>query len=806
MIKYLLLFYLSICVFPIAFSQSPQDLLPQLRDKYKLEKISLHTDKSYYLAGDTIWFKAYVMADDHPSIESSKISVSLINDSNKTVTKLILPIIYSSAVGNIQLPNDMRGGTYSLQAFTDYMAVRDKEHFYNRSIQIASIISPVVNKEIDFQPTVQFFAESGIIIDGIYNSIAFKCTDQFGYPINGRGTIIDGDGNDIHSFEASHNGMGKLRIKPIENQTYQAKILFENGVVQSFPLPASKTTGVGFESSISMKEIVAEINCTRLLSEAWRPSYMLLTENNILIARNDLPAKEMLTVKIPTNFLPTGILKVAIFSASHQPLLERIFFINNDNYSLEANFKILKKSLEPGGKQIFEINVDDTLNTNLSIAVVDAAYDSTTSSTTNIVSDLLLTEELKGYVHDPTQYFYKNDIITKRNVDLVMMTNGWRRYNWEKIMKGYLPNFPEVKKGYISFQGNLVDKETNKPIDGGSLPTIFKNKKGILGNINIPIDSVGNFALNDLIASDTITIDVLGAYNKYLKKIDLKNLQMKITSMPISAGLTISPLVTLKNRSTFKLPEERLKYYNELGLDKVVTLSNVKIEANKRWENTTEINDKYTRGSLFTSGELRSYDFVSDPIKGNTTQNLFNYAIGRFAGITLGRRNGDDFFIFRSSFSLAGGSSPMTIVIDNVEAPASTLKTIPVSDIALVKIYSSNLLFSTQSGGLMAVFTKRGEDRNTNGAASDKITLNIEGYSSVKEFYNPDDLAIEKARINKKPDNRSTIYWNPMIRLNEDNKNVALSFYNSDAAKKYRVIVQGFNSAGKLYYLEKIIE
>jgi hypothetical protein len=532
---------------------------------------------------------------------------------------------------------------------------------------------------------------------------------------------------------------------------------------------------------------------------------MLISENNILIAKNVLPAKDLLTVKIPTNQLFTGILKVALFTATDQPLVERIFFINNNNYSLDANFKVSKKSLEPAGKQVYELSVDDTLNTNLSIAVIDVAYDSTSSSNNNIVSDLLLTEELKGYVHNPTEYFYKNDIITKRNVDLVMMTNGWRRYNWEKIMKGYLPKYPDHKKGYISFAGSLYNKEANKPIEGGTLTTIFRNKKEVLGNINIPIDSAGNFVLNDLIASDTIIIDVLGAYNKYQKKLELRNLNMQITSMPISAGLTISPLVTLKNRSVFKIPDERLKYYNDLGLNKVVTLESVKIEAKSRWENTTEVNDRYTSNSLFSSGELRSYDFVSEPIKGNTTQNLFSYAVGRFSGVTLGRSNGEEFFNFRGLNSLTG-TSKMTIVVDNVEVNASILRTIPVSDIALVKIYSANLLFSTQAGGLMAVFTKKGEDRNALGGPSDKMTLNIEGYTPIKEFYSPDDLAIEKARINKKADNRSTIYWNPMVRLNEETKNLTLSFYNSDKATKHRVIIQGFNSAGKLFYLEKIIE
>lgn len=798
---------LSCLVFSIfAKAQLPQDKLELLREKYKLEKISIHTDKSFYLAGDTIWFKAYVMADGNPSIESSKISVRLVNDSNNTVVNLILPIVFSSAAGTMQLPNDMKGGTYSLQAFTDYMAVRDKENFYNRSIEIANIAAPITTKAIDFKPNVVFFPEGGHIIEGIFNTIAFKYSDQFGYPVNGKGEIVDATGTSLQRFEASHNGMGKIRLKAFANEKYFAKITFDNGIQQLFPLPASEAIGVGYESNINAAEILVEVNNAKILNDSWRPAYMLITQNNILIAKNELPNSPLLTVKIPTDKLETGIVKVTLFTASNQPLVERLYFVNNDNYSLEADFKIVNKSLKPKGKQTYQITVDDTLNTNLSISVVDIAYDSTSTSGNNIVSDLFLTEELKGYVHEPTQYFYKNDINSKRNIDLVMMTNGWRRYNWDKILKGYLPNFPEVKQGYLTFEGTVVDKLTNKPIQDATITTIFKKKNIFLGNVNVPIDSIGRFAQKDFIIYDTLGIEILGINNKYQKSIDIRDVKITVSSLPISAGLTISPLVTLKNSSVFKIPEDRLKYYNELGVGKVITLEAANIVASKRWENTSVVNDRYTSGSLFNLGETRAYDFISEPIKGNFTQDLFSYATGRFTGVTTAFVSGQQVFIFRNRFSLTGGPIPMTVILDNIEVPASVLRTIPVSNIALVKIYSANLLVSSSSGGVLAVFTKRGEDFNNNAASVANMTLNIEGYSYVKEFYSPDDLAIEKARINKTADNRSTIYWNPMVQLNEEQKTAILSFYNSDRAKKHRVIIQGFNSAGKLFYKEQIIE
>ncbi len=787
------------------FAQRIEDELKKMQENHLLEKISVHTDKSYYLAGDTIWFKAYLMADAFPSMESSKISVSLVNDSNKVVKKIILPVILSTASGSFVLSPQLAGGTYSIQAFTDYMAVRDKTNFYNRSLEIFNISEEKKTKSVPLLPSVNFFPESGKIIEGISNAVAFKITDQFGFPCNGRGVITDSIGTIIYNFESTHNGMGKISLKPIKKEFYRAKIVFDNGMEASFPLPETSSSGLGFESGLGATEIFAEINCSKIVGEEWRPAYLIITQNNFLVARNELPAKEMFRLRIPTNNLETGIAKLTLFSKDDKPLNERIYFINNDEYMLKAEVKVVKKSLQPAAKQTYQLSIADSTLTTLSMAVIDAEYDSS-MLTNHIMSDLLITEELRGYVHEPAQYFYKNDMATKQNADLLMMTSGWRRYNWDKIMNGYLPNFPKTKIGYLSFQGNILFKNSKKPVPSANITTILSDKKTMLGMQPLKADELGHFELNNFIAEDTIRIDILSVSDNNGKKLYSENIQLQVTSLPVSAGLTVSPLVTLRNRTTFSIPESRIAFYTQLGFGKEVTLEDLKITARAAFKDRSAINERYTTGTLFNSGELRSYDFLSEGATGSPSQNLFSYATGRFAGITVAQLDGQEVFKFRQNTSLTAGIIPMTIVLDNVQVPAETLKSIPMSDIALVKVYESNLLFSAQSGGILAVFTKRGEDFNNNIAAPKNLRINIEGYSSIKEFYSPDDLDMEKNRINKLPDNRTTIYWNPEIRLSEQQKTVNLSFYNSDKPKKHKVIIQGFNSEGKFYYLEKIIE
>jgi hypothetical protein len=121
----------------------------------------------------------------------------------------------------------------------------------------------------------------------------------------------------------------------------------------------------------------------------------------------------------------------------------------------------------------------------------------------------------------------------------------------------------------------------------------------------------------------------------------------------------------------------------------------------------------------------------------------------------------------------------------------------------LVKFYDAGFVGSGSGapGGAIAVFTK---DVSKEEIKPDKLNhFEYNGYSVTKEFYSPDYNADDARRT--APDNRTTLYWNPDVYTDTETTSVKLKFFNNDFSKKFKIIVEGFDGAGKLIHLEKIV-
>lgn len=152
-------------------------------------------------------------------------------------------------------------------------------------------------------------------------------------------------------------------------------------------------------------------------------------------------------------------------------MAERITFVNNEEY-LVAEMNVTHWGLTEARNEI-EITVPDSLSADFSVAITDAAID--TDSTDNIISHLLLSSDLKGQIFNPAYYFSSNDNVVSEHLDLVMLTNGWRRFKWDDIVKGILPKINYSKDtAYLSLSGKVY----------GVLPSQLRDNAHIILVIN----------------------------------------------------------------------------------------------------------------------------------------------------------------------------------------------------------------------------------------------------------------------------------------------------------------------------------
>lgn len=156
--------------------------------------------------------------------------------------------------------------------------------------------------------------------------------------------------------------------------------------------------------------------------------------------------------------------------------------------------------------------------------------------------------------------------------------------------------------------------------------------------------------------------------------------------------------------------------------------------------------------------------------------------------------------------SLRSGMIPMNVFLDESQVSASDVANIPMSEIAMVKLYSTGFIGAESggAGGTLAIYTKRGDDFARIPGEDNLFKLKLEGYAPIKEFFSPDYSL--KNSVQRGADMRTTLYWEPNLETSQTEKKLSFSFYNADRVKRIKVILEGMTSDGKLVHLERIVE
>ena len=93
------------------------------------------------------------------------------------------------------------------------------------------------------QTDVQFFPESGNLVNGIASHVAFKAIGVDGLGTAVKGKIIDEANNQVTEFETLHAGMGSFLLRPEAGKSYSANISFADGTTKTIALPKAVDDG-----------------------------------------------------------------------------------------------------------------------------------------------------------------------------------------------------------------------------------------------------------------------------------------------------------------------------------------------------------------------------------------------------------------------------------------------------------------------------------------------------------------------------------------------------------------------------------
>lgn len=638
----------------------------------------------------------------------------------------------------------------------------DKKSKYHQKFMLPSFAE-------DFD--VQFFPEGGTLLANCMQTIAFKAIGSNGLSVDVTGNIVDSLGEEFSQFESNYKGMGKIMLQARPDQVYDVNVKTSGGLEKRFRIGPASINGILLQLKQHHGRIFYEvINKTGIDDQAF---YLLIHSRGRVVAVKQLDSLSM-SGQISESLIPEGIVSFSVINQlTGQTLSERLSFVlHPEAYSIRMS------SDKPAYNRREEVNLNFDLagkdsipiEGDFSLSVTDSHSVIQDSLADNIRTNLLLTSDLKGYIEDPGAYFLDSGNGTREHLDLLMLTQGWKRFSTADVLSGEAMQpqyYLEVGQTLSGKVFNLF----NKPSKNADIFMI--SAANMPSSRFVKTDSTGRYLIEGISFPDSTLIVLKAKKQKNFGDVELipdpDDFAQELTFIPYtekSAGTELTDYLT----------QSKEKYYVEGGMP-VVNLKEVTVTAQMKKTS----GDYYYSGTADTEIGLEKLDKMPG-------MNVLNILMG-VPGVQV---NG-------VSISIRGSSGAPMILIDNMETEDATeLTYLTSNDVENISVFkgSSAALFGSRGGnGVIAISLRKG----VNAQRSRQISLACIyplGYQKPSQFYVP-KYEVDSVYRDGKPDLRTTVYWNPSLTSDRPG-HITARFPTADRDNDYTVTLEGISKDGEI--------
>ena len=766
------------------------------------EKIFVQTDRDKYLTGEAIWLKLWCSIDGKPSF-LSRIAYVVLNDEHGNVIEKKMYALndLASANGVIDIDKNIKSGNYTLCAYTLWMlnypqyVFKKAIYIYNTDYKLKTAAKPQPRFELNF------FPEGGNLIEGVQGRVAFKAVNSSGFPANVKGAVFTTGGAKVIEFASQHDGMGLFEFQPLENTSYVAKVSFENGRQAEYKLPQVQKEGITLQvNNTSPTRLFILVDRSITNKQKFNKLFVIAQMNGSPVygANFNFDEGESAASIVKKN-LSAGIMQITVFDTTGLPLAERLVFIHNQQID-EPKIILQKVNTVKRSQNIFSFRLDSISTPELSALITDPFLSVSPDQKENIVSSLLLSGDIKGFINNPGYYFANKEDATLQNLDLLLMTQGWRRFTWKQIRgeENIVLKYPV--ETYMNIKGKVTKSDRSAPVTDGFVTLHIKGDDSTSILSNAYLTDKGEFIVDSLNFKTKALVSYEGTNNKKSQiPVDVTIYPALIDTLKKSSYTTNIDLDTVTNK------KDPFTDYVDKGLSRLDTigrvLENVTVKA-RRLSPVDSVQKEYVSAFFQTSDqtlmipENRSYtniwQFLNASVPGFSVNpfqpgGVTNVVFSRYEGTSL--EDSDSRYV--------------KFLLNEIPVPTEVIDALNPSDVALIKIYKGATAFAFGAdAGAISIYTKKGAITAVYEKQFEKF--NKIGFAYTREFYSPDYTA--HPEFNKSTeDNRPTLYWNPKIKPGK-NGEYSIEFYNSDRAKAFKLIIQGIDKDGRLIYKEQVIK
>ncbi len=744
------------------------------------EKLFVHLDRTFYLTGESLWFKLYCVDGIlHQPLRVSQVAyLELLDGDRKPVLQTKVSLADDERSGAFFLPATLNSGHYLVRAYTNWMKNAGPDFFFEQPVTIVNPfkrLGPATAGRDSAAYDVQFFPEGGNLVSGLPAKVAFRAVNAQGKGIAFDGVLLGAANDTVARFAPARFGIGHFTFTPTA-QVYRAVLKVAGGRTVTAPLPTVYEQGYAMQvTEADGGRLRISVRSTRDTPRSAPALYLLAhTRQVVKMAETRYLQDNEAIFEVDKNALGEGISHLTVFDADHKPVCERLYFRRPER-RLAAAAKPDKDQYGSREKVSLDVSAGDVdgrpRGADLSVSVY--RLDSLAGPGVDPYGYLWLTSDLRGTVESPEYYLDGPDDQVREATDNLMLTHGWRRFRWEDVLRrdtaaftfAHLPEYG----GHV-VRAKLTDTRTNAPASGILAYLSAPGKLIRLYGARSNADGQVQFEMKNFFGSREIVVQT-NAQRDSTYRIEISNPYSEAhTSRRLPAfDLTENVQQTLGQRS-LSMQTQNVYFADRQNQFRFPVVDSLPFYGTP---DERYFLDEYTR-----------FTVMEDVLR--------EYVTGAFA-----RRRRGSYYL-----TMYDRGHNMEVLLDD---PLVLLDGVPVFDVDKIMAFDplkikrldvvarNYLLGPLLLPGVLSYATYKGD---LAGFRLDprSVIMEYDGLQLQREFYAPryDD---DKRTSSRLPDLRHLLYWSPRVRTDAQGK-ARLEFYTSDQEGTFVGVINGLSDDG----------
>ncbi|RKS56091.1 hypothetical protein BC962_1070 [Gillisia mitskevichiae] len=697
------------------------DLEDSYTNYFKLnrELVFVHLNKTSVIKKESLWLSAYVYnaALNCPNSETVNLNLDIFTESGNFIESKTVLIAGGKGSTFINLNKDIYpAGKYLIKASTKFMKNFQEDLSFVQSFEILGASSESLEKK-EKSYDLQLLPEGGHILAEVWNNIGVKLIDSNGNSvIFSEGKLLDQDSNVISTFKSNQFGLSKFNFLPIDQQDYQVEITTVDGEKLKATLPKADLKGLNIVGNNLKDQFIFKINTNNSSKDLVKNKMFYAAihkDGNIKDFAFQFPQDKLeVSLKMSKDSLYSGINTLTIFDENFNPLLERLFFNNEDLKRVRVNAQVSGPIMDSVKINLKSVGV--IKNNSLSISVLPGnskAYD----PKHNILSAFYIKPYINGDIDNGDYYFSDaNPRKLEYDLDLLLLTQGWSKFEWSSIYNKTPKQLVLPESGF-TINGKINGRNEKKE------NTVFikSEETGLFEIVNVREDDT--FILKNIYVQDSSALSY-GLMNSRNSKISKPSISANISPDKSSSKLNVR--YTFKDSK--KVVEQEMNFDNFIvdteSLDTIILVGENK-KADKYLNDLRVIKPEVTITEEIASRFL----FITDYIAAHG----FKVIQGGYGSLVIANR---------SPSSLLSDEDPIPQIYFNgmrLGTDTSPLVYLKTSEVESIIISTSGVGYGmTGNNGVIEITTRKG-----GGAISSRETIleiiTTNGFTVNKEFYAP---------------------------------------------------------------------